>query len=61
MSLVNVFNSLDSYSFVDVGCPLWNLSAESFSGLMTIVSCLNIKTSTTWRARFLYLYPPGTR
>jgi hypothetical protein len=30
------------------------------AGLVTIFYCLGIETPWTWRARFLYLYPPGT-
>jgi hypothetical protein len=30
-------------------------------GLMTTFYCLNFETPPTWRAKFLYLYPPGTR
>jgi hypothetical protein len=29
------------------------------TGLMTIIFCLRFDTPRTWRARFLYLYPPG--
>jgi hypothetical protein len=43
----------------------WASPAQSFSGpnhavLMTIFRCLKFETSPTWRARFPYLFPPGT-
>jgi hypothetical protein len=43
----------------------WSSPALSFlglspTGLVTIFYCLRIETPPTWRARFPYLYPPGT-
>jgi hypothetical protein len=43
----------------------WSSPAQSFLGpssaeLMTIFYCLKFETPPTWRARSLYLYPPGT-
>jgi hypothetical protein len=43
----------------------WASPAQSFSGpspagLMTILYCLRFETPQTWRARFPYLYIPGT-
>jgi hypothetical protein len=43
----------------------WPLPTQSFSGssperLMTIFYCLRFETPPTWKARSLYLYPPGT-
>jgi hypothetical protein len=43
----------------------WSSPAQSFSGtspagLMTTFYCLRFKTPPTRRARFPYLYPPGT-
>jgi hypothetical protein len=43
----------------------WPSPAQSFSGLsplglMIIFYCLRFETPPTWRARYLYLYPPGT-
>jgi hypothetical protein len=43
----------------------WLSPAQSFSGpssveLATIFDCLRFETLPTWRARFPYLYPPGT-
>jgi hypothetical protein len=43
----------------------WSSAAQSFScpspvGLMTTFFCLRFETPPTWRARPLYLYPPGT-
>jgi hypothetical protein len=33
---------------------------KSPAALMAIFCCLRFETSPTWRARFPYLYPPGT-
>jgi hypothetical protein len=43
----------------------WSSPVQSFlglnpAGLMTILYCLRFETFPTWRARSLYLYPPGT-
>jgi hypothetical protein len=43
----------------------WPSPAQSFlgpspAGFMTIFYCLWFDTPPTWRARLLYLYPPGT-
>jgi hypothetical protein len=43
----------------------WASPAQSFfclcpTELMTVSHCLNLETSPTWKARFLYLFPPGT-
>jgi hypothetical protein len=43
----------------------WVSPAQPFSGtgragLMTILYCLRFETPPTWKARFPYLYPPGT-
>jgi hypothetical protein len=35
-------------------------SAPNPAGLMTVFYCLRLETPPTWRARFSYLYPPGT-
>jgi hypothetical protein len=43
------------------GSPAQSFSGPSPAGLMTIFYCLRFETSPTWRARSLYLYPPGTR
>jgi hypothetical protein len=50
--------------FVVYNC-CWSSPAQSFSGpnparLVTIFYCLRFETLPTWRARSLYLYPPGT-
>jgi hypothetical protein len=40
----------------------WFSPPQSFlcpAGLMTIFYCLEFKAPPTWRARSLYLYPPG--
>jgi hypothetical protein len=43
----------------------WALPAQSFlgrspTGILTIFYCLRFETPPTWKARSLYLYPPGT-
>jgi hypothetical protein len=52
-----------------MGCVIYNccwlLPSLSFSGprpagLTTIFYCVRFETLPTWRARFPYLYPPGT-
>jgi hypothetical protein len=40
--------------------PAQSLSEQSPTGLMTTFDCLRFETSPTWRAKFPYLYPPGT-
>jgi hypothetical protein len=40
--------------------PAQSFSGPSPAGLMTILYCLRFETQPTWRARPLYLYPPGT-
>jgi hypothetical protein len=71
-----IWGPSDSCGFVDVDRPLWQedrsviynccwpSSVQSFlglspAGLMTFY-CLRFETPPTWRARFPYLYPPGT-
>jgi hypothetical protein len=41
--------------------PARPLSDPSFAGLMTMFCCLKFETPRTWKARFLYIFPPGTR
>jgi hypothetical protein len=40
--------------------PAQLFSDSSPAGLMTTFYCLRFETPSTWRARSLYLYPPGT-
>jgi hypothetical protein len=47
------------YSFCRAS-PAQPFSDLSPTGLMSIFYCLYFETPSTWRARFLYLYPPGT-
>jgi hypothetical protein len=61
-SLCNIFTREDG-SVVYNYC--WSLPAQSFTGpspaeLMTTFYRLRFETPPTWRARSLYLYPPGT-
>jgi hypothetical protein len=40
--------------------PAQSLSGPSPAGLMTTFYCFRFETPPIWRARSLYLYPPGT-
>jgi hypothetical protein len=40
--------------------PAQSFSGPSHAGLMIIFYCLRLETPPTWRARFPYLYLPGT-
>jgi hypothetical protein len=40
--------------------PAQSFSGPSPAGLMTTFYCRRFETPPTWRARFPYLYPPGT-
>jgi hypothetical protein len=40
--------------------PMQSFLGPSPAGLVTIFYCLRFETTSTWRARSPYLYPPGT-
>jgi hypothetical protein len=63
LSLCNILS--DKRMGLSFTIAAWSSLTNSFSGqsparLMTTLSCLRLKTPQTWRARSLYLYPPGT-
>jgi hypothetical protein len=41
-------------------CLASAFSGLSPAGLMTIFYCIKFETPSTWKIRFLYLFPPGT-